>query len=105
WFRLHLFGIDYFRYDGRVERSYDEINLRRLAWFVTIPGGVAAVAGFAVLCRRRWRAAAWIAVGPALLAPALYVHQAVNSARLMWWSHRAVPECGDRQAPRVRRLV
>ncbi|HKE97813.1 MAG TPA: hypothetical protein VKG45_02620 [Actinomycetes bacterium] len=91
WFRPHLFGADRFRYDGRLIRSYDEINLRRLAWFVTIPGVVAAVAGFALLCLRRWRAAAWVAVGPALLALVLYVWQAINSARLMWWARRYVP--------------
>jgi hypothetical protein len=91
WFRPQLFGIDHFTYDGRVVRSYDEINLRRLAWFVTIPGVLAALAGFTLLCLRRWRAATWVAVGPALLALAAYVHSAINSARLMWWARRYVP--------------
>ena len=91
WFRPQLFGADYFDYNGRLIRSYDEQNLRRLAWFVTVPGVAATLAGFAVVALRRWRAAAWIAVGPAVLLLTLYVYQAVNSTRLMWWSRRYVP--------------
>ena len=91
WLRPQLFGVDYFDYNGRLIRSYDEQNLRRLAWFVTVPGIAATLAGFAVVALRRWRAALWIAVGPAVLLLVLYVYQAVNSTRLMWWSRRYVP--------------
>lgn len=91
WLRPQLFGPDFFDYNGRLVRSYDEQNLRRLAWFVTVPGIAATLAGFAVLALRRWRAAAWIAVGPAVFLLVLYVYQAVNSTRLMWWSRRYVP--------------
>jgi hypothetical protein len=91
WYRPQLFGVDYFDYGGRVIRSYDEQNLHRLAWFVTVPGIAATLAGFAVVALRRWRAAAWLAVGPAVVLLILYVYQAVNSTRLMWWSRRYVP--------------
>jgi hypothetical protein len=91
WLRPQLFGVDFFDYNGRLIRSYDEQNLRRLAWFVTVPGIAASLVGFAVVALRRWRAAAWIAVGPAVLLLVLYLYQAVNSTRLMWWSRRYVP--------------
>jgi hypothetical protein len=91
WFRPQLFGADYFDYNGRLIRSYDEQNLHRLAWFVTVPGIAATLAGFAVVALRRWRAAVWIAVGPAVVLLVLYLYQAVNSTRLMWWSRRYVP--------------
>jgi hypothetical protein len=91
WFRPQLFGIDYFVYDDRVIRSYDEINLRRLAWFLTVPGLLAALAGFALVSLRRWRASVWAVIGPAVALLCLYVYVAENSARLMWWSRRYVP--------------
>jgi hypothetical protein len=91
WFRPQLFGADYFDYNGRLIRSYDEQNLHRLAWFVTVPGIAATLAGFAVVALRRWRAAVWIAVGPAVVLLVLYLYQAVNSTRLMWWSRRYAP--------------
>ncbi len=58
---------------------------------MTVPGILAALAGFAVVALRRWRPGAWIAVGPAMLLLTLYVYRAVNSTRLMWWSRRYVP--------------
>jgi hypothetical protein len=91
WLRPRLFGPDYFRYSGALVRSYDEQNLHRLAWFVTVPGLLAAVAGFALVALRRWQAKAWIMVGPPLVLLALYLYQAHNSSRLMWWSRRYVP--------------
>jgi hypothetical protein len=91
WFRPQLFGPDWFTYGDRVIRSYDELNLRRLAWFVTVPGVLAALTGFAVLAIRLWRASAWAVLGPAVAALVLYVYVAENSPRLMWWSRRYVP--------------
>jgi Dolichyl-phosphate-mannose-protein mannosyltransferase len=91
WFRPQLLGVDYFLYDARVIRSYDEDALRRLAWFLTVPGLLAAVAGFAVVALGRWRAAAWVAVGPALALLALYVEHAEIAPRLLWWTRRFVP--------------
>jgi uncharacterized membrane protein len=91
WFRTGLFGFAYLHIDGRAVRSFDDENLRRLGWFVTIPGIVAGLAGFAVVALRRWRAAIWIAVGPSVLLLALYVEEARVSTRLMWWTRRYVP--------------
>jgi Dolichyl-phosphate-mannose-protein mannosyltransferase len=91
WFRPQLLGVDYFLYDDRVIRSYDEDALRRLSWFLTVPGLLAAVAGFAVVALGRWRAAAWVAVGPALALLAVYVEHAEIAPRLLWWTRRFVP--------------
>jgi hypothetical protein len=90
WFRPQLFGADLMLYSGRVIRSYDEDNLRRLSWFVTVPGLLAALAGFAVVAMRRWRAATWVTVGPALVTLGFYVYQAGIAPRLMWWTRRYV---------------
>jgi hypothetical protein len=91
WFRPQLFGPDYFVYDDQVIRSYDEDALRRLSWFLTVPGLVAAVAGFAVVAMGRWRAAVWVAVGPCLALLAVYIHHAEIAPRLLWWTRRFVP--------------
>jgi hypothetical protein len=89
--RPRLFGIDYFSYNGRVLRSYDEQALRRLSWFFTLPGFALMVAGLAWIALRRWVAAAWALVLPGLLLFPLYAYQAQNSSRLMWWNRRFVP--------------
>lgn len=89
--RPRLFGVDYFHYNGRVLRSYDEQALRRLSWFFTLPGFALMVAGLALVALRRWVAAAWALVLPGLLLFPLYAYQAQNSSRLMWWNRRFVP--------------
>ena len=54
---------------GQRVRTFDELNLRRLSWFVTLPGFALFLAGVAVVALRRWRASAWMnASGPAPLA-------------------------------------
>jgi hypothetical protein len=89
--RPKLFGVDYFNYNGRVLRSYDEQALRRLSWFFTLPGFALMMAGLAWVALRRWVAAAWALVLPGLLLFPLYAYQAQNSSRLMWWNRRFVP--------------
>jgi len=89
--RPRLFGADYFNYNGRVIRSYDEQALRRLSWFLTLPGFALMVAGLALVALRRWVAAAWMLLLPGLLLFPLYAYQAQNSSRLMWWNRRFVP--------------
>ncbi len=89
--RPKLFGVDYFNYNGRVIRSYDEQALHRLSWFFTLPGFALMVAGLALVALRRWVAAAWALVLPGLLLFPVYAYQAQNSSRLMWWSRRFVP--------------
>ena len=89
--RPKLFGVDYFNYNGRVLRSYDEQALRRLSWFFTLPGFALMLAGLAWVALRRWVAAAWALLLPGLLLFPLYAYQAQNSSRLMWWNRRFVP--------------
>jgi hypothetical protein len=89
--RPRLFGVDYFDYNGRVLRSYDEQALRRLSWFFTLPGFALMGAGLAWVALRRWVAAAWALLLPGLLLFPLYAYQAQNSSRLMWWNRRFVP--------------
>ncbi|HKE97812.1 MAG TPA: hypothetical protein VKG45_02615 [Actinomycetes bacterium] len=89
--RPWLFGPAYFDYHGRVIRSYDEQTLRRLSWFLTLPGLALAGAGLAVVALRRWAAPAWALVLPVLLVFPVYAVRAENSSRLMWWNRRFVP--------------
>ncbi len=89
--RTRLFGIDYFDYNGRTLRSYDEQVLRRLSWFLTLPGFALMGLGLAVVALRRWVASAWVVVLPTLMLFPLYAYSARNSSRMLWWSRRYVP--------------
>jgi hypothetical protein len=89
--RPRIFGEDLLSRPARPERSYDEQNMRRLSWFLTLPGMWLAWLGFAVVTLRRWRGAAWLAVLPPLLLAILYIYQAQVATRLMWWARRYVP--------------
>jgi hypothetical protein len=86
-----LFGPAYFNYHGNLIRSYDEQTMRRLSWFLTLPGFGLAGLGLALVALRRWGAAAWAAVLPVLLVFPVYATAAENSSRLMWWNRRFVP--------------
>jgi hypothetical protein len=89
--RPRLLGADYFDYNGQVLRSYDEQNLRRLSWFVTLPAFALLPVGLAVVALRRWRAALWALVLPTLLIAPVYLYASRNSSRMMWWTRRYVP--------------
>jgi hypothetical protein len=89
--RTRLFGRDFMVFQGVRMRSYDEQNLRRLAWFVTLPGIGLAGLGVAVVALRRWRTAAWVVAVPTLLLAPVFLLHAHNSVRLMWWTRRYVP--------------
>ncbi len=91
YLRPRLFGADYFDYNGRAVRSYDESVMARLTWFVSLPGFALVLAGLAVVVLLRWRAAAWAVVLPTLVLFPLYGYSAMNSTRLMWWTRRYVP--------------
>ena len=89
--RPWLFGPVYADGQGRPFRTYDEATLIRLSWFLTLPGFGLALLGLAVVALRRWRAAAWALVLPAICLLPLYAYRAEVAARLMWWTRRFVP--------------
>ena len=89
--RPWLFGPVYGEFRGRPIRTYDEATLLRLSWFLTLPGFGLALIGLALVALRRWRAAAWTLILPAMCILPLYAYRAEVSARLMWWTRRFVP--------------
>jgi hypothetical protein len=89
--RPWLFGPVWSDFGGRRVRTYDEATLIRLSWFLTIPGLGLALAGLALVALRRWRAAAWALILPAVCLLPVYAYRAEVSARLMWWTRRFVP--------------
>lgn len=89
--RPRLFGQDFFDYNGRQVRSYDEQILHRLSWFLSAPAFVLMVVGLAVVALRRWSAPVWAVVLPTLVLFPLYAYSARNSTRLLWWTRRYVP--------------
>jgi hypothetical protein len=89
--RPRLFGTDYFTYNGRQTRSYDEQILHRLSWFFTLPGLALMLLGVAVVALRRWQSAVWAVVLPSLVFFTLYGYIASNSTRMLWWTRRYVP--------------
>ncbi|HEX8001682.1 MAG TPA: hypothetical protein VF519_03190 [Mycobacteriales bacterium] len=78
-------------YRGTPQPTYDEYSLIRLAWFLTLPGFALAGLGLATVALRRWDAASWAAVAPALLLLPVFAWRSRNSTRLMWWARRYVP--------------
>jgi hypothetical protein len=86
-----LLGESYLTFQGRRLRSYDERNLHRLAWFVTLPAFALAGLGVAVVTLRRWRTASLALLLPTLALTVLYAYEARVAARLMWWGRRYVP--------------
>lgn len=93
FFRKEVFGLDYdyLVFSGRVERSFDELNMKWLSYFVTVRGLVLMGAGIFVLMLSRWRAALFALVVPGALLLPLYLYDAKVSMRLMWWVRRFIP--------------
>ena len=91
YLRPRLFGADFFDYNGRNVRSYDEQIMARLTWFISLPGFALMLVGMAVVALRRWRAAVWVLVLPTLVLFPVYGYTASNSTRLLWWTRRYVP--------------
>ncbi|HEX6423486.1 MAG TPA: glycosyltransferase family 39 protein [Acidimicrobiales bacterium] len=93
FFRQEIFGRDYeyLLFSGRVERSFDELNMKWLSYFVSVRGLVVMGAGVFVLMLSRWRAALFALVAPGALLLPLYLYDAKVSMRLMWWVRRFIP--------------
>lgn len=81
-----LLGED-FSYFGR---TYDELNIYRLALFVPVPILIAAFVGL-IICIANWQWRHWIFIAPGLLTLPVYLYQARVSPRLMWWTRRYAP--------------
>ncbi|HVA61294.1 MAG TPA: hypothetical protein VNG13_12285 [Mycobacteriales bacterium] len=90
--RPALFGANYGYYGTRLVRTYNEQNLHRLSWFLTLPGFAVAGLGLALVALRPWRASLWLPIVPFLLIAPIYVYDSRNSSRLMWWGRRYIPE-------------
>ncbi|MGH2393190.1 MAG: hypothetical protein ACRDGH_06785, partial [Candidatus Limnocylindria bacterium] len=93
YFRRELFGEDYkfSLFTGRVERSFADMGMPWLSWFVTLRGLVAMWLGICLVLIQRWRASLFALVGTGLLLLPLYVYDARVSMRLMWWVRRFIP--------------
>jgi hypothetical protein len=90
--RPRLFGADSFTYNDQGSiRSYDEQIMRRLSWFISLPGFALMVVGLTVVAVRRWHASVWAVVLPTLPIFAVYGFTASNSTRMLWWTRRYVP--------------
>jgi hypothetical protein len=87
WLSGPVYGI----FNGRRVRTYDEASMIRLSWFLTLPGLAFSLVGLALVALRRWRAAAWTLVVPAMCLLPVYAYRAEISSRLLWWTRRFVP--------------
>ncbi|HEX6568245.1 MAG TPA: hypothetical protein VF015_03740 [Acidimicrobiales bacterium] len=93
WYRGEIFGLNY-RYlvfTDSVERSYVELNIRWLSWFVTMRGLAVMWLGMCVVAWRRWRAPLLALVVPGGVLLFVYLYDALVSMRLMWWVRRFIP--------------
>jgi hypothetical protein len=90
--RPRLLGADTQNIGTSVVRTYNEQNMHRLSWFLTLAAFPIAVLGLAVVALRRWRAALWAAVLPALIVAPIYIAKDRVASRLMWSTRRFVPE-------------
>jgi hypothetical protein len=93
FFRRDLFGEDYGyqHFTNRVERTFAEMNLPWLSWFVTIRGLIVMWLGLCVALIQRWRVSLFALVGTGVLLLPLYLYDARVSMRLMWWVRRFIP--------------
>lgn len=93
WYRREIFGAHY-RYlifTDSVERSYVELNIHWLSWFVTMRGMAIMWLGICVVAFQRWRASLLALVVPGGLLLFVYLYDALVSMRLMWWVRRFIP--------------
>jgi hypothetical protein len=89
WFREDLLGQNYrVNKERQRTRGYDELNLRRLSWFLTPVVLVAAVAALVIGVRERWSAARWALVLPGLIVAPVLIWEPRIAPDLMWWTRR-----------------
>jgi hypothetical protein len=93
FFRRNLFGehYGYSHFTGSVVRSFDEVNMEWLSWFVTIRGLVLMWLGLCLVLLQRWRASLFALVGTGVILLPLYLYDSRVSMRLMWWVRRFIP--------------
>jgi len=92
WYRGDLLGEVVSDYNGTEIRTYDELNLQRIAYFTTRLALVGAFAGLVVmLLRSRLPGRLAVLCLPGLVVTPVYLWAARNSPRLMWWGRRYVP--------------
>lgn len=89
--RPELWGTQYFDYNGRYIRSFDEFNWIRLTWFFTTWALLLALLGVGFVGWRRWRYDRWMITLMTLGYTLLYCYKAKNSAYMMWSTRRFVP--------------
>jgi hypothetical protein len=82
-----IFGKDY---GAGHQRTFDEISLVRLSWFVSLTGFALLGAGIVWIAMRRWRVENWIVALTAVPLLALYCWHVRNSTYLMWSFRRFV---------------
>lgn len=91
WYRKDWLPTPYhLKRGGDRVRSYDELNLVRLSWFLTVPGVVVAAGAVFYGALARWRVA-WIAVVPGLLVTPMLLWNPRVAPNMMWWGRRYVP--------------
>ena len=76
FFRRELFGEEYgySLFTDSVVRSFDEMNMHWLSWFVTIRGLVIMWLGLCVVLLQRWRASLFALVGTGVILLPLYLY-------------------------------
>ncbi|MBO0693654.1 MAG: hypothetical protein J2P58_12205, partial [Acidimicrobiaceae bacterium] len=93
FFRPRLFGESTIVRNGVVSRMWNDQNMRRLSWFLTLAAFPIAGIGLAIGLLQRWRSTIFIAVIPPLLVMPIYITNSLLSPlSVEWWIRRYVPE-------------
>lgn len=90
--RRRLFGDPTELRGGVRVRTYDELSLERLAWYLSWPVIGAAILGLVLVAVRHWQLATWVAMLPSTFFAIVYLDHAHVSAQLMFWGRRFVPD-------------
>ncbi|MDQ2750920.1 MAG: hypothetical protein M3Y44_15540 [Actinomycetota bacterium] len=85
-----LFGKDFQKGPTGPTRTFDEISLVRLTWFLSLAGFALLGAGIVWIAMRRWRTENWIVLFTAIPLLVLFCWHVRNSPYLMWSYRRFV---------------